>query len=175
MTTYTGKLFRTHKGWFLLVLLFLVAQLFIGYKNGFVASPFYNYGMYSRQFPPTDTVHFFEIQVNGKTLLPLDFSSREWDKLLLPVQYLPESQVHNQELWNDYVRRLFTALHIKAREQDFVQSLTYAHFMNWYKTFLARTLRQPVNSVTVTRTTAVRKGSQWQLINREKLEDLCQP
>jgi hypothetical protein len=126
---YLVKLYKQHKGWFAVVILFAFGQLFINYKNGVMVSPFYNYDMYSYSTMPKQQYEVLQISVNGKELQPKNFSPNEWDNLVQPIVFFDKQQDWNSFLFHSEVQKFLPV-------QDsalYVNTILKPAFSNWYK------------------------------------------
>lgn len=126
---YLVKLYKQHKGWFVIVLLFAFGQLFINYKNGVMFSPFYNYDMYSYPALPHRQYQVVQISVNGKLLQPEDFSPNEWDNLVQPIISFNKQDSWNRLIFDTEVQK-FLPIHDSAL---FTNSIKEKEFANWYR------------------------------------------
>jgi hypothetical protein len=134
---YLKQLYNQHKGWFLLVVLFIAGQLFINFKRGVVFSPFYHYGMYSERMERPDSIAVLRIRSNQGELRPFDFSAQSWDKLTLPVYLNQNFQQHDSLCYYQNAKRMLAVMHIGTNENDF-QSPPFL-FYEWYHDY-ARTI-----------------------------------
>lgn len=133
---YVKKLYRHHKVWFVLVMAFAAAQLFINYKRGMLFSPFYHYGMFSGVALPRETYEVVEIKVNGRQLQAQLFSANEWDNLVQPVLLYRDQQNWNSNLYHTQIKRL-----IGVNDSTlYVNNLSQSAFNNWYRQHVARLL-----------------------------------
>lgn len=125
---YLQQLFRQSKFWFLVIIVFITGQLFINYKRGVVFTPLFHYGMYSAVISPEKNYTVTEIFVNGRRLAAKDFSSQEWDNIVLPAEKFYMQQQWNSLNWNNDIRRM---LHLHD-SSAYTNSLTEAAFKKWY-------------------------------------------
>jgi len=126
---YLVKLYKQHKWWFVIVLLFACGQLFINYKNGVMFSPFYNYDMYSYPSLPHSQYQVVQISVNGKLLQPEAFSPNEWDNLVQPIIFFNKQDSWNRLIFGTEVQK-FLPIHDSAL---FTNSITEKEFTDWYR------------------------------------------
>ena len=63
---FLQQVYKYSKWFFLFMIIFIISQLYVGYKHGMVVSPFYNYGMYSEVFKIKDSYEIWEVEVNNK-------------------------------------------------------------------------------------------------------------
>ncbi len=91
------------------MIIFIAGQLFINYKHGLVASPFYHYGMYSEVMKVQAEYNVFEVTVNGRTLKGENFSAVQWDKIILPLVYFKNVSRSN-DLYYTTIKRLMNKM-----------------------------------------------------------------
>ena len=142
---YLRKIYQQHKGWFIFIMIFISAQLFINYKHGVVFSPFYHYGMYSSVINPQAYYGVTEIIVNGKMLQTKDFSPPEWDKIILPISMNNNQEEWNSSIYNNTIKRL---LHIKD-SSAYVNHYNTSQFQKWYKCYLADIIHEKIDSLEI--------------------------
>jgi hypothetical protein len=131
-----------------LVILFICGQLFVILIWGIVITPFYNYGMYSEQMHIKDEYKVFEIELNGKRLRGEDFSSQEWDKILLPLQFY--AGIHESNiLYKNEIKRLMNKMHFTADDNNFLQTCNYQQFEAWYEHYLEDMTKQEIKSLII--------------------------
>lgn len=145
---FLPHLYKRSKLLFVLMALFIVSQLLIGYKHGMVISPFYNYGMYSEVFKINNSYEVWEVEQNGKLLRGEDFSPQEWDKILLPVQYYASINSSN-DLYQSEVKRLLSKMHLAAKDEHFLQQCNYSSFENWYRNYVSNVTHQNVTTLAI--------------------------
>src|SRR4051812_31223866 len=108
---FLQKVYRHSKILFAAMVFFIAMQLFINYKHGVVLSPFYHYGMYSGVMNTNDSYTIFAVGLNGKQLRGQDFSSQQWDQIMLPLQYYSAINKSN-ELYEADIKRLLEKMHL---------------------------------------------------------------
>jgi hypothetical protein len=168
ITMYLKQLYKQHKGWFLFAILFCIAQLFINYKRGVVASPFFHYGMYAAKMNIPDTIEVFEVAVNGKPLEPFHFSAQEWDKLMLPLYQYNTVQQHNSHLWNTDIQRLLSKLGMKQTNADnFLSSINLDAFTKWYREYCSSIVGYKIDSITIFLVKAIAAKNNLQIVSKE--------
>jgi hypothetical protein len=142
---YLKRLYIQHKGWFLFVVCFIIAQLFIIYKWGVVCSPFYNYGMYSEVMKPAEKYKLINVEVNGKALQAKDFTPQYWDKIMLPL-----SLNNEQQQWNSYVYKHVVQVYLHANDSSpYVNNYSSVQFQQWYKNYLQPILSTKIDSLKI--------------------------
>ncbi len=147
---YLLRLYQHSKVLFAAIVLLATAQLFINYKHGVVLSPFYHFGMYSATMPVENRYEIWNVEVDGKILKGADYSTQQWDEILLPLQYYAGINASNS-LFTIDAQRLLAHLHINANETCFLQPCNGKQFQQWYKKYLQNILGTNVRSVAVYR------------------------
>ncbi len=130
------------------VILFICGQLFVILIWGIVITPFYNYGMFSEVIHQKDSYEVFEVEVNNKRLRGENFSSQQWDKVILPLQYYAGIKKSNS-LYRLQIRRLLGKMQVSTNDANFIQLCNYAQFENWYKHYLQTITNQEIQSVVI--------------------------
>lgn len=130
------------------MVLFIAGQLFINYKRGLVISPFYHFGMYSEVMKNTGSYQVVKVEQNGKILRGEDFSTQQWDEIMLPVQYYGGISKNNG-LYETDIKRLLGKIGISANDKNFLQQCNYEQFETRYKSYLPQITKQPISSLKV--------------------------
>jgi len=141
---YLAQLYKQHKYWFIVVLLFIAGQLFINAKKGMVCSPFFHYGMYSAPMPADTSYMYLEVWVNNEQLKPSDFSPQRWDKIIQPVLYFSRQQQENNYQFNEAHRIL--GINDTAK---FINRITKRDFDPWYRQYLGSILGKQVLTINI--------------------------
>lgn len=140
---FLKELYRVSKLWFAIVVLFILAQLFINFKQGIVFSPFYHYGMYSEVMQPEASYRLFEVKLNGKVLQAKDFSAQQWDKIIQPLVYFSKHDTTNRKMFSEAQRIM--AINDPA---PYVNKADTG-FYSWYRNYLSEIIDAPVRSLSV--------------------------
>ena len=124
-----------------------IIQLVIFYKQGAVATPFFNYGMYSDKIYPQEEYTVYKIYANGQLLKGGDFSIQDWDKLYVPLyMYLSKDSVNAGML--EVQNRLLKKLRLSPLSENNTlfanKDFDDADFMKWYKIYIASILKKNV-------------------------------
>src|SRR4051812_15803220 len=110
---FLKKLYKFSKTWFILFLTFILFFIYINYKWGMVATPVFQFGMFSSTFKTTDTQIVFKIYVNNEPLNISKLSFIKRDLLLTSLQNYQQQQEHNAKLY-EQVNTATTRLGIAA-------------------------------------------------------------
>ncbi len=151
---YFQQLYRTNKLWFLFVLIFVLCQLFINYKQGVTITPLYHYGMYSKKAESIDSIELYTVKINGKILQPFQFSAQEWDKLMLPVNEYCNVEKHNNDLFSKDIKRILNKLYLTADSSNFVFAKQPDVFLNWYKKYASNIISASINNFEIDKITS---------------------
>lgn len=125
------------------MILFIIAQLFINFKRGMVFSPFYHYGMYSEVMNVHVNYTVFEVEANRQTLKAQDFSPRQWDKIILPLNYYSIISKSNA-LYQTDIKRLMNKILVFSNEKNFLQNCDSDSFNKWYKSYLESMMHEKI-------------------------------
>ncbi|MBX3255359.1 MAG: hypothetical protein KF862_14555 [Chitinophagaceae bacterium] len=133
------KLYRYKRSLFALAVAGCLIQLVIFYKQGAVATPFFNYGMYSEKILSKDQYEIYKVYVNGELLKGDDYSIQEWDKIYVPV-YMYYAKDTTNELMIEVRNRLLLKLQLKGLEADnrYFENREFNDeaFIEWYAAYL---------------------------------------
>lgn len=145
---YLKKLYKQHKGWFIIVVIFSAAQIINNVRQDIAFSPVYQYGMYSEYLSPKDTLYVYDVIVNGKQLQASNFSPQQWDKISLPLRYYANSYCNNSNIYTN-IKRLLQKISIVTDSSNYVFPFDETGFMNWYKPYLSGMIKQNISSLQV--------------------------
>ena len=146
---YLKELYRHNKGWFIIVILFIVVQLINNIRQDVSISPIYQYGMYSAYIPSKKVFDVFEVKADKRILQPKDFSPQQWDKIILPIRYYANSGRNNNAMYDQDIKRLLNKLHITAESSNFIYSFNEYAFINWYKPYLSSIIKEKIHHVEI--------------------------
>ena len=141
------------------VLLFLV----INYKWGVVATPVLQYGMYSGKYHLADSITFYQLTVNGKSLDAYLLPQGENDKL---QSYLNQYAVYKENnkvtyhIMSTYFGRL--GLISFATQHKYNIEVPVPEHYNWLKNKIEQAVDEPVHEFTAARQLFTWKGAALQ-------------
>jgi hypothetical protein len=146
---YLQQLYKQHKGWFIIVVLFAISQLFINFKRGVVFTPFFHYGMYAAPMHTNSKVSIIDLKVNNKLVEPFDYAAQQWDKLLVPLYLFTNEKAHNQYLFDNDIERLQKKVGINSNSRNYSNnaSVNKLGFENWYSSYVSAVIHQPIQSI----------------------------
>ncbi len=137
---------------FMVMILFIVGQAVINFNHGAVATPLYNYGMYSEVFKVKPVYAVIKVEVNGRNLRGEDFSIQQWDKIYLPIRYYLAADSNNNQMI-DIRNRMFSKLglhSLQSSNHHFTNTIiSPKQFMDWYAKYLDEIVEAPVQSVLI--------------------------
>lgn len=147
---FLKQLYQHNKGLFLLLVLFVFAFVFLNLKWGMVATPVYQYGMFSGQVHLKDTLRLTQVQVNGKAIDMSDQHFVSKDKMLvMPQKYLSamfqNAAVHTtmQGFFSKFGLGSLVALDAKDT------LVNPRIFMGWYQQQLRAMLHKKIDSIQI--------------------------
>lgn len=149
---YLKKLYHHSKTACVIVVLLCLVQFVISYKQGAVATPFLNYGMYSNKISPMPEYEVYKIYADGVLLKGGDFSIQYWDKIYLPLyMYLQKDTVNTEMV--DIKNRLLTKIKLKTilpGDDLFInENFGDTDFKNWYTQYISSILNKNVQEVKI--------------------------
>lgn len=144
------KLYNHSKALFLIVVLFLIAFVFLNIKWGAVASPIYQYGMFSGKVRMSDTQKVYRIYVNDRLLNLTQYSVSDRDKLLSFLdQYKYEKQKNAATFTTMRRLLLHTGIGNIMHEKIYTNNISDVQFTVWYKSMLQQIVGYRVTKLAV--------------------------
>ncbi len=131
---------------------FLIVFIYLNYKQGIVAAPLFQFGMYSKPVSIKDTQSVYKIYLNGKLDDLSQYSFAERDILLVTPENYHKSFAINESVFQS-MHRIFSAAGPNAfiKRSAYVYDENYAEFNDWYKLLLQKIAGYRVNEAVVTR------------------------
>lgn len=118
----------------LFFLLFISVWVFLNIKQGAVATPILQYGMYSEKYYSSDTQNVVRLYINNQ---PVDFSKLSMsarDQLQVSLESYLHQQQNNERVFNTMQRILNKAGIGQWMKKDYyVNTVTDKEFTGWYK------------------------------------------
>ena len=142
---FLKDLWRDNKKAAVIFMLFIAGWFFINIKQGAVATPMLQYGMYSEKYHTGDTLHIIRIYLNNQ---PLDFSTLSMsarDQLQVSLEnYTVQRQV-NERVFNT-MHRILSKVMIGnwMKEEWYINNVTDQQFTDWYKILAERITGQTI-------------------------------
>jgi hypothetical protein len=142
---YLKEVYKHSKLLFIAITCGFVFQLINNARQDVAFSPVYAYGMYSEAILPQKEYIVPEIVVNDRRLQTKDFTSQQWDKIILPVVLYSKQQRWNRYIFDNYVHRL---LHI-SDSSFYVNNFSQTQFSKWYMQYLETILHNHVSTLSI--------------------------
>ena len=147
---FLKNLYRHSKTGCFIVLSFLLVYIIINVKWGMIATPVYQFGMYSTPFHIGDTQEVFLVKVNNRIINCGELSFVDRDIVqLYPANYEKQGRA-NLAVYLTMNKYLYLAVKtgLMSREK-YSNRVTDTAFTDWYKQKLEKILREPVDSYSV--------------------------
>lgn len=157
---YFKTLFKYRRKAFWLLLAACIIQLVIFYKQGAVATPFFNYGMYAGKIVPMPEYTIYKVYANNQLLQPKQFSIQEWDKVYVPIfMFLAKDTANTSsiEIKNRLLLKLRLNTLLSANENFQNTAFGERQFISWYKNYLSSFSGLQVNDLKI-----VKHNYSWQ-------------
>lgn len=171
------NLYQHSKGLFWIFVSFLFAFVFLNYKWGVVATPVYQYGMYSGPMYLSDTLHLMQVNINGKKLNMAKYPFASKDKMLvMPDRYL--KSLHQNKAIQQSLQRIFTPVGMGPlfNSDKFVQQVPPQLFMQWYRSQLQRFIHEEINAIEILQQDYLRQATHLvPLGTPQKIDGLAYP
>ena len=131
---FIKELYIYNKALCIFFLLFITVFVFVNYKQGAVAAPVYQYGMFSEKFHIKDTQTVYSVFLNGKPadLAGLNFPRR--DMVLVPPENYQRSKGINQTVFlsmKNIAGRINLSKFLKP--EKFANNISDSLYFQWYK------------------------------------------
>lgn len=174
---FCKKLYQHSKGLFWIFISFLFAFVFLNYKWGVVATPVYQYGMYSGPMYLSDTLHLMQVNINGKKLNMGEYPFASKDKMLvMPDKYL--KSLHQNKAIQQSLQRIFTPVGMASlfNSDKYVQQVPPQLFMQWYRSQLQRFIHEEINAIEILQQDYLRQATHLvPLGTPQKIDGLAYP
>ena len=148
---FIKKLYQHSKLLFIAFMGFVTAFMVINYKWGIVATPFLQYGMYSKPVHIKDTLELYVLKVNNTDINWGGLSFSDKDKLQLFLKRYAIQQLVNEEVYTTMGR------YLPVTAGNYHNKLSDTIFTSWYKQLVAQIIKAPVVSLAV-----YRQRLQWE-------------
>ena len=147
---FLKALYQYHKGIFCLFVGFVCAFLFLNYKWGMVATPIYQYGMFSGQQDLKDSFSLLQVHINGAPVNMSKYHFVEKDYMLvMPKKYL-SAAVQNEQVqatMHSFFAKFGWGSSVRTTS-DTVADTTI--FMKWYQQQLEKFMPTPIRTIQIT-------------------------
>lgn len=124
------QLYRRYTFLFILFVCWLGAFVFLNLKWGLVASPVYQYGMFSKPMHIREARPAYRIVVNGVQLNPAHYSFAQRDILYVSLDKFQWQQEQNRKVFHALGKFLPVS---KNNHSFFNHALTDETFAHWYR------------------------------------------
>lgn len=174
---FLKKLYGHSKVLFVVFLSFLAAFIFFNYKWGVVATPIYQYGMFSGPVHLSDTLTMMEVNINGASPDMSQYSFISKDKMLvMPEKYLLSL------LQNGTVEATMQSIFSKIgagnwmHGNQFVPDVDSKTFMLWYQHQLQDFVKTKIDSIQIYQRKLLWNGSRIEPLGMpQKITKLAYP
>ncbi|WP_462221946.1 hypothetical protein [Ferruginibacter sp.] len=142
---FIKNLYRYSKTAFIAFVLFIVLFIFINYKWGVVATPVYQYGMFSSVFRIKDTQTVYHIYINDTKLDISQYHFAERDMLLISLENYAKAPKNNSTIFFTMKGLLDkTGVGSLMQQSNYFNTVSDTNFTVWYKKLLQQTIGYPV-------------------------------
>ena len=136
---FIKKLWNYNKKVTIIFILFILSWCFINAKQGAVATPLLQYGMYSSPFYLKDTQNILHIYVNDEKIDFTKYSISERDQLQTFLEYYIVHKDNNIMVFTT-MKRILSKVYIGnwMKEEDYTCTLSNEDFSKWYTKIVER-------------------------------------
>ena len=147
---FLKELWRYHKTGFALLVLFLGLMAFLNYKHGAVATPIFQYGMYSGRIYIRDTQKVYQLKVNNQLLNLSSYSFTERDIIQSSLINYKNQEAHNAAVFFT-MKNLLSKFGIGRlmQQSSYSNNITDTAFTLWYKNIVQKIINYPVYNLEV--------------------------
>lgn len=140
------QLYRYHKLLFVLFVGWLVAFVFLNVKWGMVASPVYQYGMFSRPMDISEPRPAYRIMINNERLNPVEYSFAQRDILYVSLDKYRWQSAQNAKVFQ--ALKKFLPVH-QDTHPYFSNAISQQEIAAWYRQRVSEITRRTVHSLEV--------------------------
>jgi hypothetical protein len=157
---FIKKLYRHSKMGCFVFVAFTMAFIFINYKWGVVATPVFQYGMFSTSFYLKDTQTAYRIYVNDQEIDLTKYAFAKRDMLLVLLENYEKEKIVNTEVFLT-MRQLLkkTGVGYLMKQAYYSNNINDTTFTVWHKKLLEKMLGYPVVNAAVFRQKVILKNS----------------
>ena len=147
---FLKELWRYHKLGFALLVLFLGLMAFLNYKHGAVATPIFQYGMYSGRIYIQDTQKVYQLKVNNQLLNLSKYSFSEIDIIQGSLINYKKQEVNNDAVFLT-MKSIMSKIGVGhfMHQSSYSNNITNTAFTLWYKNIVQKIIGYPVYSLEV--------------------------
>lgn len=146
---FIAQLYKYSKTACLAFLTFILIYIFINYKWGAVATPAYQYGMFSTKFYMKDTQVVFKIYTNDKLLDITAFHFAERDMLIVSLENYMKQEKVNHSIYSTMTKIPVAGKMMK--QQYYTNTISDMAFTAWYRGLLQQVTGKPVEKLEIYR------------------------
>ena len=142
---FINRIWNYNKKATIVFVLFILSWCFINVKQGAVATPLLQYGMYSSPFYLKDTQNVLHIYVNDQLIDFTKYSISERDQLQSFLEYYLEHENNNVMVYST-MKRILSKVYIGnwMREEAYTCKLSDEDFLKWYTKIVERITHEKV-------------------------------
>lgn len=145
---FLKELWHHNKKATIFFLLFIASWSYINYKQGAVAAPLFQYGMYAGKFYSSDTQHVIKVYVNDQLLDVTQYSMVDRDMIQISAQDYLRSDSANKTIYATMKRMLSKiAVGKFMQEEDYANQITDKKFTEWYVKMLEKIIGFPIKKI----------------------------
>lgn len=129
-------------------LLFIFMWIFLNVKQGAVATPLLQYGMYSSRHYINDTQHLLHLFINKNRVDFTKYSTAEKDHLQTYLEYYLIQKNNNDVVFNT-VRRILkkTGIGWWMKYENYTNNINDRNFTIWYKSLAEKITGEKISSL----------------------------
>ncbi len=145
---FLKELWHFNKKGTVFFLLFIFIWAFLNYKQGAVATPLLQYGMYSGRYHISDTQNVILLFINKNKLDFTRYTTAEKDHMQVYLEeYLIEKE-NNEMVFNTMQRILKkTGIGQWMKKENYTNSVTDKDFTKWYENIIEKITGEKINQL----------------------------
>ncbi len=166
------QLFIYNKYLFSILAIFIFATTVVFYKWGAVASPIYQYGMFSKNYYTSDTQLVYQIYNNNKAIDYKLYTQNQLDRVQQNIAKYLNQHKNNNAIYTT-MKRALTPFYIGKlmSEQNYTHPISDKQFVNWLFTQLPNSTTVPNSTIKIKQQLYIYKNSTLQLVHTKTVID----
>ncbi len=154
-------IWKQHKILALLCCAYFLVFIWLNIKQGIVATPVLQYGMFSGKKTLSDTSSGYIFYVNNKKIPLSNLSFTERDILITSLEKFLQNNENNEVVYNSFSNIIQKAnINLSSKKELYTNKITDSTFKNWYKQKIEKFTKIKVESVNI-----YKQKYNWQINN----------
>lgn len=132
----------------IIFLLFIISWAYINYKQGAVAAPLFQYGMYAGKFYSGDTQDVIKVYINDQLLDVTKYTMADRDMIQISLQDYLRADTVTKAIYATMKQMLNKIVIGKfMQEENYTNQITDKEFTQWYIKMLEKIVGFPIKKL----------------------------